>query len=105
LGRAIKEEVKIGIWKGISLHGEESLASHQKFVDKNMLMASPTMKESLTIKQVLNNFFEAYGMCINEEKSNIFFFNTPQPIQCHLTSLLGFQPRNIPSNYPGVPLT
>jgi hypothetical protein len=60
---------------------KESPASHQQFVDENMLMASPTLKESLTIKQVLHDFSEASGMCVNEEKSNIFFFNTPQPIQ------------------------
>jgi hypothetical protein len=45
-----------------------------------MLMATPTLKESLTIKQVLHDFSEASGMCVNEEKSNIFFFNTPQLI-------------------------
>jgi hypothetical protein len=105
LGRDIKEEVALGNWKGISLHGEESPASHQQFVDDTMLMASPTLKESLTIKQVLHDFSEASGMCVNEEKSNIFFFNTPQSIQHHLTGLLGFQPSKLPSKYLGVPLT
>jgi hypothetical protein len=105
LGRTIKEEVKTGNWKGISLHGEESPASHQQFVYDNMLMASPTVKEALTIKQVLNEFSKASGMCVNKEKSNIYFFNTPEPIQRHLTGILGFQPSKIPSNYLGVPLT
>jgi hypothetical protein len=105
LGRDIKEEVVLGNWKGLSLHGEESPAMHQQFVDDTMLMDTPTLKESLTIKQVLHDFSEASGMCVNEEKSNIFFFNTPQLIQHHLTGLLGFQLSNLPSKYLGFPLT
>jgi hypothetical protein len=42
-------------------------------VDENMLMASPNLKESLTIKQFLHDFSKASGMCVNEEKSKIFF--------------------------------
>jgi hypothetical protein len=105
LGRDIKEEVVQGNWKGLSLHGEETPAMHQQFVDDTMLMATPTIKESLTIKQVLHDFSDASGMCINEEKSQLFFFNTPHPIQCHLTRILGFQRCKFPSKYLGVPLT
>jgi hypothetical protein len=85
LGRDIKAEVVQGNWKGLSLHGEETPAMHQQFLDDTMLMATPTLKEALIIKQVLHDFSKASGMGINEEKSQLFFFNTPQPIQRHLT--------------------
>jgi hypothetical protein len=65
LERAIKGKVELVNSKGISLHGEETLASHQQFVDDNMLMASPNLKEALTINQVLHDFYEASGMCVN----------------------------------------
>jgi hypothetical protein len=104
-GRTIKAEVALGNWKGLSLHGEKSPATHQQFVDDTMLMATPTLKESLTIMQVFHDFSEASGMHVNEERSNIFFFNTPQLIQCHLIGFLGFQLSKLPLKYLGVPLT
>jgi hypothetical protein len=55
-GRTIKAEVVLRNWKGISLHGEESPATHQQIVDDTMLMATPNLKEALTIKQVLHDF-------------------------------------------------
>jgi hypothetical protein len=84
---------------------EEKPTMHQQFVDDTMLMATPTVKEALKIKQVLQDFSDASGMCINKEKSQLFFFNTPQPIQCHLTRILGYQQCKLPSKYLGVPLT
>jgi hypothetical protein len=56
LGRAIKAEVVQGNCKQNSLHGEENLSMHQQFVDNTMLMATPTLKETLIINQVLHYF-------------------------------------------------
>jgi hypothetical protein len=66
LGRDIKQEVVQWNWNGLSLHGKETPATHQQFVDEIFLMATPIVKESLTINQVLHNFSCTSGMCINE---------------------------------------
>jgi hypothetical protein len=36
----------------------------------------PSVREAREIKRVLDEFMEAYGMSINQDKSHLFFFNT-----------------------------
>jgi hypothetical protein len=54
-------------------------------------MATPTICEAQTIKQVLTNFMEPSRMSINQGKSHIFFFNTPLVIQAHLIGIISYQ--------------
>jgi hypothetical protein len=44
-------------------------------------------------------------MLLNSDKSKLFFFNTPPPVQRHISRLLGIPRSSLPSNYLGVPLT
>jgi hypothetical protein len=69
-----------------------------------MMMGSPTTKESLKIRSILQDFSDASSTFINTKKSKIFFFNTPLAIQNHITCILGFSRSSLPSNYMGVPL-
>jgi hypothetical protein len=41
---------------------------------------------------------------MQQGKSQIFFFNTPPPIQRHITEILGFRRSSLPSKYLGIPL-
>jgi hypothetical protein len=69
-----------------------------------MLMETPTLREILQIKQVLEEFLEASGMKINKTKSQLFFFNTPPIVKTFLAKTLGFSCISLPMNYLGVPL-
>jgi len=70
-----------------------------------MLHSTPTVKEAMAFKNILNLFSKASGMEINHAKSTIFFFNTHIAIQKHLSNILGFRRGNLPSKYLGAPLT
>jgi hypothetical protein len=79
-------------------------ALHNYYVDDTMMMGSPTTKESLKIRSILQDFSDTSSTFINTKKSQIFFFNTPLAIHNHITCILGFSRSSLPSNYVGVPL-
>eukprot|EP00253_Pinus_taeda_P013455 PITA_13455 len=79
--------------------------THQQFVDDTMLHGSPTVKEAVAYRDILDLFSQASGMEINFSKSTIFFFNTLPTVQTHLSQLLGFRIGSLPSRYLGAPLT
>jgi hypothetical protein len=66
-------------------------------------MGSPTVKEVTELKKNLDLFNLASGIVINQEKTQVFFFNTPPYIQRHLATLLGFQILSLPAKYLGAP--
>eukprot|EP00253_Pinus_taeda_P029995 PITA_29995 len=68
-----------------------------------MLHGTPTVKEALAYRGILDLFSQASGMEINFSKSTIFFFNTHPAVQAHLS--LGFRIGSLPSKYLGAPLT
>lgn len=70
-----------------------------------MLHGTPTVKEAQGFKAILNLFIQASGMDLNLDKSSVFFFHTHLVVQNHLTNILGFKRRNLPSKYLGIPLT
>lgn len=70
-----------------------------------MLQGTPTVKEALAYKQILNDFAMTAGTEVSLTKSKIFFFNTDIAIQRNISRILGFQRDMLPSKYLGVPLT
>ena len=50
-------------------------------------------------------YIVASGQKVNEKKSSIFFFNTPQAIQRCIATILRFQIGSLPFVYLGIPLT
>jgi hypothetical protein len=89
---------------GLPLHGIDPLVSHSQFIDDTLMMGSPTIQEAHKILHILQTFCDALGMDINRDKSHIFFFNTPVPVQLHITTILGFTRSSLPSKYLGIPL-
>lgn len=69
-----------------------------------MLHGTPTVKEVVAFKKILDLSNRALGMEINLAKSTIFFFNTHLAIQKHLSNILGFRRCYLPSKYLGAPL-
>jgi hypothetical protein len=74
-------------------------------VDDTLLLNSPTVQEATKLNSILSDFSEASGMMLNLDKSKLYFFNTPVPVQRHISRLLGIPRSSLPSNYLGVPLT
>lgn len=80
------------------------LITHQQFVNDIMLFCQATLKEALSIRDILNTFMEASGTKINNDKSCIFFFNTQGNVKNYLAKILRFSTSILPSKYLGMPL-
>jgi hypothetical protein len=104
LSRFIKASIADNSLVGLPLHGMNPPISHSQFVDDTLMLSSPTICEALHILCILQTFCAASGMDINKEKSQLFFFNTPIPVQLHITNILGFTHSSLPSKYLGIPL-
>eukprot|EP00253_Pinus_taeda_P029624 PITA_29624 len=70
-----------------------------------MLHGTPSVKEALRFKNILNRFSKALGMELNLTKYSIFFFNMHLAVQKNLSIVLGFKRCNLPSRYLGILLT
>jgi hypothetical protein len=104
LSRSIHAAVENNLLKGLPLHGISPPISHSQFVDDTLLMGSPTVREANSLLVILQTFSDASGLDCNKDKSQIFFFNTPPPIQRHISDILGFNRSSLPSKYLGIPL-
>jgi hypothetical protein len=89
---------------GLPLHGISPPISHSQFVDDTLLMGSPTVREANSLLDILQTFSDASSLDCNKDKSQVFFFNTPPTIQCHISGILGFNRSSLPSKYLGIPL-
>ena len=85
LGHYIKASIQNGSLQCLPLHGLQSTASHNQFVDDTLLMNTPTMQEAIKLSSILSDFNEASGTTFNLAKSQLLFFNTPVEIQQHLS--------------------
>jgi len=104
LSRSIQAAVANNTLAGLALHGISPPISHSQFVDDTHMMGTPLVREANSILQILQTFSEASDLDYNKDKSLIFFFNTPHPVQRHISDLLGFQRSSLPSKCLGIPL-
>jgi hypothetical protein len=103
LSHTLKASIRDHSLRGLTPHGISTPLSHSQFVDDTLLMGLSTAREAMCFKDIVELFCEASGMEVNLQKSQVFFFNTPLEIQCHLTHLLGFTRSILPSVYLGIP--
>jgi len=52
----------------------------QQFVDETLLMGLPTTNDYSSFKIIMSHFSTTSSTTINQEKSKLFFFNTPMAI-------------------------
>lgn len=76
LGRLIKAQIANNCLKGLNLWGSKITLSHQQFVDDIMLFCQVSLTNSKSILEILKLFMQASCTMINNEKSNVYFFNT-----------------------------
>eukprot|EP00253_Pinus_taeda_P010319 PITA_10319 len=105
LSRTIAKRQVDGKIQGLKPIRSLRATTHQQFVDDTMLHGTPTVKEAVAYREILDLFSQASGMDINFSKSTIFFFNTHPTVQSHLARLLGFRISSLPSKYLGAPLS
>ena len=74
-------------------------------MDDTALMGMATIREASNMRRVLDVYLVASGQLINEEKSSIFFFNTPPSIQQRITRILRFEIGSLPLIYRGIPIS
>jgi len=104
LGNAIKSVKAEGQIQDLILTMNAEALTHQQFVHDTMLQATPTVKEALTYKQIINNFAMVSGTEVSLTKSKILFFYIDIAIQRYISRILYFQGDMPPSKYLGVPL-
>ena len=69
---------------------DDKKASHIQFLDDRMLLDIATMQETGQLKSLLSTFLEASGLTLNNDKSDIFFFNTPISLQNWISRFISF---------------
>jgi hypothetical protein len=104
LSRFIHAVVANNLLTGLPLHGISPPISHSQFVDDTLLMGTLAVCEANSLLSILQTFSNTSGLDCNKDKSQIFFFNTPPPIQRHVSNILGFNISSLPSKYLGIPL-
>jgi len=104
LSQSIHAAVENNLLTGLTLHDISPPISNNQFVDDTLLMGNPTVREANSLLEILQTFSDASGLDCNKDKSQIFFFNTPPPIQRHISGILGFNRSSLPSKYLGIPL-
>lgn len=90
LGRLVKVCLANEQIKGLCIWGNEIPTTHQQFVDDVMLYRQATLKEAQQILKIISEFMKALGIEINNEKLEIFFFNTQVASQRFLARTMGF---------------
>ena len=78
--------------------------SHLQFVDDTTLAGRARIREAEAFRFTLDTYLAASRQKINDHKSSIFFFNTPEPIQWRIATILRFQIQSLPLTYLGVPI-
>jgi hypothetical protein len=99
--KAIRQDNEI---RGLGLHQGAPPQTHQQVVDDTMLMGHSLIQEARDLKKGLDQFLQASGLDINKEKSQVYFFNTPQITRRNVLRILGFQEGTLPSKYLGATL-
>jgi hypothetical protein len=101
----IKPSIQNRSLQGLPLNGLQPTATHIQFFDDTFLMNIPTMQEANKLISILSDFSEASNTTFNLAKSQLFFFNTPEAIQQHLSQFLNTLVYTLLSRYLGLPLS
>jgi len=89
---------------GLKPYASTPHSMHKKIVDDTLLIGLPTAKEASSFKTIMSDFSVAFDTSINQDKSKLFFFNTPMPIQRNITRILDFPISTLTYKYLGVTL-
>lgn len=93
-----------GRLKGIKASRRGPQISHLLFADDCILFGEATERGITTFEQILQEYEECSGQCINYEKSAMFFSsNTLEIVRANISNRLGVKRSNNCENYLGLP--
>ncbi|XP_019460146.1 PREDICTED: uncharacterized protein LOC109359906 [Lupinus angustifolius] len=78
--------------------------SHVLYADDIFIFCKGKKRELLKIKQLLNNYSNVSGQCVNAAKSKFYSTNSSQRKIASIAQVLGFSSGSLPLNYLGVPI-
>ena len=90
LGRFIKSQVGWVLIQGWSWKKYFPSYSHLQFVDDTIWKGMARVSEAMNFRRALDIYLKALGHCVNDEKSSIYFFNTPHLIKNRIAMILRF---------------
>ncbi|XP_059067501.1 uncharacterized protein LOC131858319 [Cryptomeria japonica] len=102
LGNSIKNKLREGVWKRITIHPEMANLTHSQFADDTLLLGVVSIREVEAIKETLEEYARESGQHMNKEKSQIFFLNTSRQNQNSILQILGFPKGEFPLKYLGI---
>ena len=74
-GRTLKSVISDNLLSGLHPANDDNIASHLQFMDDTLLLIVALMCEVWCLKSLLNAFLEAFNLSINNDKSELSFFN------------------------------
>lgn len=92
-----------GLIRGIKANSVKAI-THQQFVDDTMLFGKVYRREAIRFKKILRIYAKALGQQINQDKSEVFFFNVKMRIEHQILAQLIFKEGKLPCLYLGFPL-
>ncbi|XP_059073331.1 uncharacterized mitochondrial protein AtMg01250-like [Cryptomeria japonica] len=104
LSRNVTHLVSNGRLQGFKVASTLPPSNIQQFMDDTFLFGKSSVMEAKGWKILLANYAKALEQCINYEKSNLFFFNTPNELQLRILSILRCKMATLPGTYLGLPL-
>ena len=90
LSRLIVAQTDRGEIRGLKVHDGLTPQTHQQFIDDTTPMGHPLVQEAQSFKNNLDLFAKASGLVVNQNKSQVFFVNTPPTTQRNILRILGF---------------
>lgn len=69
LGNNIKNKLRGGVWKGITIHLEMANLTHSQFEDDTLLFGVASVREAKVIKETLEAYARESGQHMNKGKS------------------------------------
>lgn len=81
-----------------------STFTHQKFMDDTILGGDTSIHKARMFKGLLNTYTMGFSQAINQEKSSVYFINTPMERQRKISCILGSNIGSLLANYLGFPL-
>ena len=100
----IAAQANRGKIRGLKVHDGSIPQTHQQFIHDTTPMGHPLVQEAQSFKNNLDLFAKALGLVVNQNKSQVFFVNTPPTTQRNILRILGFSKGDFPSKYLRIPL-
>lgn len=104
LDRLIRKRNNDGIWKGIRLHEQFEPITHSQFADDTIIFGEATIAEARGIMKTLEDYSSMTSQLMNNDKSQLLFFNTNKKTQLKISQVLGIKINELPIKYLGLRL-